>query len=436
MNITARILGAVLTILVFLATAHAGVSVQNLRQWRAPDHTRLVLDVSGPVEHRLFALSDPHRIVLDLEDTQLGSELPEIDTSGPILAALRTGRPDANTLRIVLDLKNEARPRSFLLKPAGQYGHRLVIDLHDVKAEQASKSIPAPERRAAIPAGPRTIVVAIDAGHGGEDPGAVGRRYRTYEKDVTLAVARELARLVARDPAMRPVLIRDGDYYVGLRDRFHKARVSRADVFVSIHADAVPGRQASGSSVYALSEKGATDAMARFIADKENASDLIGGVSLNDKDDVLAKVLLDLSHTKTIHDSLSLGDDLLNELKRVGPVHHARVRQAGFMVLKAPDIPSVLVEIAFISNPTEEKKLRTARFQRELAQGIYKGLKRFVARLPGEPTPAVAVSRHHVVRQGETLASIARKYEVQAEVLRFANDLTREPNAGTRLRIP
>lgn len=436
MNAAARVFGAVVTLLVLLAPALAGVSVQNLRQWRAPDHTRLVLDVSGPVEHRLFTLSDPHRIVLDLENAELGGPLPDLDTGGPLLVALRTGRPDANTLRIVLDLKNEARPRSFLLKPAGQYGHRLVIDLHDVKAEAAARSMPRLEGRAAPQAGPRTVVVAIDAGHGGEDPGAVGRRYRTYEKDVTLAVARELARLVAKDPTMRPVLIRDGDYYVGLGDRFQKARMHRADVFVSIHADAVPGRQASGSSVYALSEKGATDAMARFIADKENASDLIGGVSLNDKDDLLAKVLLDLSHTQTIRDSLSLGDDVLAELKRVGPVHHAHVRQAGFMVLKAPDIPSVLVEVAFISNPTEEKKLRTASFQRKLAQGIYKGLKRFVARLPDEPTPAVAASRHHVVRPGETLASIARTYEVQADVLRFANELSREPSAGTRLLIP
>jgi N-acetylmuramoyl-L-alanine amidase len=436
MNIAARVLGAVLVLLVFLAPAHAGVSVQNLRQWRAPDHTRLVLDVSGPVEHRLFTLSDPHRVVVDLEQAEVAGELPEIDTGGPLLAALRTGRPDASTLRIVLDLKTEARPRSFLLKPAGQYGHRLVIDLHDAKAEAVSPPAPALERRAARETGPRTFVIAIDAGHGGEDPGAVGRRYRTFEKTVTLAVARALARRVEQDPAMRPVLIRDGDYYVGLQDRFHKARTHRADVFVSIHADAVPGRQASGSSVYALSEKGATDAMARFIADKENASDLIGGVSLNDKDDVLAKVLLDLSHTKTIHDSLSLGDDVLAELKRVGPVHHARVRQAGFMVLKAPDIPSVLVEIAFISNPTEEKKLRTASFQQRLAEGIYKGLKRFVARLPEEPMPAVAASRHHVVRPGETVASIARQYQVQAEALRFANELKREPSTGTRLLIP
>ncbi|BAU48172.1 N-acetylmuramoyl-L-alanine amidase [Sulfurifustis variabilis] len=436
MNVPARVLGAVLLLLVFFAPAHAAVSVQNLRQWRAPDHTRLVLDVSGPVEHRLFTLSDPHRIVVDLEDAVLGGELPVLDASGPLLAALRTGRPDPGTLRIVLDLKTEARPRSFLLKPAGQYGHRLVIDLHDLKAEAVATASTAPDRRTARQAGPRNFVIAIDAGHGGEDPGAVGRRYRTFEKTVTLAVARELARRMAKDPTMRPVLIRDGDYYVGLSDRFKKARDHRADVFVSIHADAVPGRQASGSSVYALSEKGATDAMARFIADKENASDLIGGVSLNDKDDLLAKVLLDLSHTKTIHDSLSLGDDLLTELKRVGPVHHQRVRQAGFMVLKAPDIPSVLVEVAFISNPTEEKKLRTAGFQRRLAEGIYRGLKRFVARLPDEPSPAVAAARHHVVRPGETLASIARRYEVQAEVLRFANELSREPSAGTRLLIP
>jgi len=420
-------------LVVFPFVSFAAVTVDKLRQWRAPDHTRLVFDVSGPIEHRLFMLSDPHRIVIDIDGATLSAPLPDLDTSGPLLAAVRSGTPEDGTLRIVLDLKAETRPRTFVLPPAGQYGHRLVIDLYDPKsAEDEAKPVPAPAPKSA--AAPKPLVIAIDAGHGGEDPGAIGRRYRTREKDVTLAIARELARKIAQTPGMRAVLIREGDYYVSLRDRFQKARAQRADVFVSIHADAVPGKQAYGSSVYALSEKGATDAMTKFLADKENAADLIGGVSLNDKDDMLAKVLLDLSHTKTIHDSLALGDDLLAELKHVGPVHYQRVRQAGFMVLKSPDIPSVLVETAFISNPTEEKKLRSPAFQRSVADGIYKGIRRFAARNISAP---VTASRSHVVRPGETLAIIARKYDVRPERLRVANNIDHgEPVVGSRLQIP
>ncbi len=393
--------------------ADAAVAVHNLRQWRAPDHTRLVFDLSGPLEHRVFVLTDPDRVVIDLDDAELSSPLPELDSSGSLLAAVRTGKPEGGTLRIVLDLKAPAQPRTFVLGPAGQYGHRLVIDLLDSNAvEEESKAalqpesppVREPKRAPARPAAPKAFVVAIDAGHGGEDPGALGRRYRTREKDVTLAIARELARLVNQKPGMRALLIRDGDYYVGLQNRFSKARAHRADLFISIHADAVPGRQASGSSVYALSEKGATDAMARQLAEKENAADLIGGVTLNDKDEVLAKVLLDLSHTKTIQDSLMFGGDLLSELRRVGPIHTTHVRQAGFAVLKAPDIPSVLIETAFISNPAEEKKLRSARFQRQMAQGIFQGIERYAVRNAGGSATAAnrSPSRGTALAQGES----------------------------------
>ncbi len=438
-------------LLLFAVAASADpVIVQQLRVWRAPDHTRLVFDVSGPVEHRLFTLQNPDRLVVDIDNARLSEPLKDVDAGGPLVGEVRVGQPESGPLRVVLDLKAEARPRSFLLKPAGPYGHRLVIDLFDAKAveQEAAESkqeakLPAtPERVAPKPA-PRERVVAIDAGHGGEDPGASGRRYRTHEKDVTLAIARELAKLVAQEPGMRPVLIRDGDYYVGLRQRFEKARRQRADVFVSVHADAVPGRSAYGSSVYALSEKGASSAMARLLADKENASDLIGGVSLSDKDDMLAHVLLDLSHNKTMQDSLSLGEDVLAELRRVGPVHLRRVAQAGFAVLKSPDIPSVLVETAFISNPAEEKKLRTPAYQRQLAMGIFRGIKQHLARAPAAPPAPVQAEltrepgQTHVVRKGETLATIARQYNIHVEALRFINDLGRgDPPVGLRLRIP
>jgi N-acetylmuramoyl-L-alanine amidase len=424
-------------------TGLAAVTVHTLRQWQAPDHTRLVFDLSAPIEHRLYSETNPPRIVVDLDRAALREPLPELDANGSRLASVRAIQQDANTLRVVIELKSEVRPRSFVLKPAGPYGHRLVIDLHDIGSdEDVRKQVEKTESPAR-----REWIIAIDAGHGGEDPGAIGRRYRTREKDVTLAIARELARQVAATPDMKPLLIRGGDYYVGLRERFQKARRNQADLFVSIHADAVPGGRAKGSSVYALSERGASSATAKFIADKENAADLIGGVSLNDKDDVLARVLLDLSHTKTIQDSLELGDDILSELQRVGPVHLKRVAQAGFMVLKSPDIPSVLVETAFITNPTEEKNLRTPEFQQRMAAGILGGIRRFMSRqksvpahrpsVAAAPRPGPASTREHVVRRGDTLISIARHYKVHVDVLRFFNELSdNDLPVGLRLRIP
>jgi N-acetylmuramoyl-L-alanine amidase len=446
MRLFRRLLPAACLLFITVAVSAETVTVTNLRVWRAPDHTRVVFDVSGPLEHRLFTLENPHRVVVDMLDARLQGSLPEEETGSPLITSVRSGMPEEGPLRIVLDLKAETRARSFMLKPAGPYGHRLVIDLHDTKASQDDSTSSRDIAKSSPPARPvpRERVVAIDAGHGGEDPGALGRRYRTREKDVTLAVARDLAKLVAKTPGMRPVLIRDGDYYVSLRQRYEKARRLRADVFISIHADAVPSRRAYGSSVYALSEKGASNAMARQLADKENVSDLIGGVSLNDKDDMLAQVLLDLSHNRTMQDSLGLGEDILAELQRVGPVHIRNVAQAGFAVLKSPDIPSVLVETAFISNPSEEKKLRTPAFQQKLAGGIFRGIKRFLARAPQTPSaPVQAIinpsesSREHVVRRGDTLVSIARKYDIHVDALRFINDLSgADLPVGLRLRIP
>lgn len=437
-----------LSLLFFSSAAPAAVVVNSLRQWQAPDHTRLVFDLSGPVQHRLTVQSAPPRVVVELEGAVLREALPGVEAGDTRLAEIRVGTPSKRALQVTLDLKRELRPRGFALKPAGPYGHRLVIDLYDAAAgEEDDGKRAEPVVRRLERTAKREFLIAIDAGHGGEDPGAIGRRYRTREKDVTLAIARELARLVAATPGMRPVLTRSGDYYVGLRDRFARARRQSADIFVSIHADAVPGAHAKGSSVYVLSERGATSAMAKVLADRENAADLIGGVSLSDKDNVLARVLLDLSHTATIQDSLELGEHILGELRRVGPVHLSRVQQAGFMVLKSPDIPSVLVETAFISNPTEEKKLRTAAFQHEVATGILAGIRRYLAtqKAPGVARPVVAQSappaaagrREHLVRRGDTLASIARQYNVHVDVLRFFNELRgNDLEVGMRLRIP
>jgi N-acetylmuramoyl-L-alanine amidase len=428
--------------------AAAGATVQNVRLWDAPDHSRLVFDLSQPLEHRVLVLQNPPRVVIDLERTRLQGTLPAVEPGSPLVTSLRAAQFDADTLRIVLDLKKETNPRAFALPPAGPYGHRLVIDLYGADSAREAENNGTTARRSGSRAetkAPREIVIAIDAGHGGEDPGAIGRRYRTREKDVTLAVARELARLVSATPGMRPVLTRDGDYYVGLAQRYRKAEALRADVFVSIHADAVPGRDANGSSVYALSERGASSVLAKLLSDRENLADLIGGVDVNVRDDYLHKTMADLYQTKTIEYSLQMGQDVLSELRHVGPIHLTKVNQAAFMVLKSPKIPSVLVETAFISNPTEEKKLRTRDFQQALARGIFAGVKRYLARsAPLTPTVVAnaasergtANPNEHVVRPGETLAAIARQHNIHIEALRFLNNLgEKDPPVGARLRL-
>lgn len=441
----------------------AVVTVQNLRLWQAPDHTRLVLDLSGPIEHRLTFDSAARQLVIDMDAARLHEQLAPLDVSQSYLAAVRAVDTPGGPLRITLDLRRPVRPSSFVLKPYGQYGHRLVIDLHDETAMEAVADAPLPGAASAPPTlRPSGLVVAIDAGHGGEDPGAIGRRYKTREKDITLAIARELARLVAAEPGMRPVMVRTGDYFVPLKKRRDLARRQGADVFVSIHADSLPrhSRHVRGSSVYALSERGATTTLARELADDENASDWIGGVSRDELDDDVSRLLGDLTKDATMADSLELGRDMLASLRSVGPLHSAQVAQAGFAVLKSP-VPSILVETAFISNPDEERQLRSAAHQRRIAQGIFHGLKRAAPRLiarrgtgggilqaaatPSAPVPAPvpasatasSAMREHIVKQGETLSAIARLYDVHLDALRFLNDIHGNDLAvGTRLRIP
>lgn len=450
-------------LLVPLLCAAAPVSVHNLRLWQAPDNTRLVFDLSGPLEHRLSTLSDPERIVIEMSNARLQDGLAALDVSHSYIAAVRAAELADGLLRITLELKRPVRAKSFVLKPYGQYGHRLVIDLND---EAVATAMPDPEPRAAPPArqvlAPSDLVVAIDAGHGGEDPGAIGKRWRTREKDVVLAIARELYKLVAATPGMKPVMIRDGDYYVGLRERVAKASRHDADVFISIHADSVPGRkQARGSSVYALSDRGATSEMAKALANSENASDWIGGIGAKEAGSDVRRLLGDLVKTATIGDSLNLGSDVLGNLRSVGPLHSNKVGQAGFMVLKSP-IPSLLVETAFISSTEEESKLRDKNFQRRMAEAIFQGLKRASPRLiasrgtggaalqaatspplPVAPAPqtaqaeAVSSAREHIVKPGETLSAIARMYDIHVDALRFLNDIrSNDLPVGSKLRIP
>ncbi|HEY5740248.1 MAG TPA: N-acetylmuramoyl-L-alanine amidase [Gammaproteobacteria bacterium] len=333
------------------------------------EHTRVVFDLSGSVEHRLFTLADPHRVVIDLEDTHESDAIAIGSTRTTLMRGIRSASKENGRLRVVLDLQGKVRPRSFLLKPDGKSGHRVVIDLHATNLSPT----PIATSQQELHKRKSEYVIAIDPGHGGRDPGAIGKK-GTREKDVVLSVAQKMKDLVNRTPGYRAVLTREGDRFVSLRNRVKKAREAEADLFVSLHADSFRSPAAKGASVYALSLSGASSEAARWIAQKENASDLIGGISLDDKDDLIASVLLDLSQTATIQDSLDLGSDVLKHLGKVSRLNNSHVQQAGFAVLKAPDMPSILIETAFLSNPSEERKLRNPKHQHKLARAVFSGI--------------------------------------------------------------
>jgi len=425
--------------------AGQAVDFESVRLWAAPDNTRVVFDVSGPHSHKLFSLENPDRVVIDVPAGRVADTLKAGAVSGGLVKGVRAAKNTPDTLRIVLDLQQRTRPRSFSLKPNGQYGHRLVVDLYQTGASAVPVSKPPatsvtsrPAATRAAPSVARELVVAIDAGHGGDDPGAIGRR-GTREKDVVLAIAKRLAELVEKEPGMRPVLIREGDYYVGLRQRINKARKHKADLFISIHADGFKDSRAHGSSVYVLSNRGASSEMGRWLEARENAADLAGGVSLDDKDDLLAEVLLDLSQSATMEASFEVADNMLGELKRLGKTHKSTVQQAGFVVLKSPDIPSMLVETAFISNPAEENKLRDKRHQQALANAMLKGIRDYFDSHPPPGTLLVAQQseQQYVVKSGDTLSHIAQRYQVSTSSLRGYNSLKNDTlKVGDKLRIP
>lgn len=416
-------------LILLLAHAAAGqaaaITVKNLRTWQAPDHTRLVFDLTGPADYQVGVLDNPHRVYLDFPDAGLAHALSGVDGDGRFVRKVHSGHPRPGVLRVVFTLKTAVDPKIFQLQPNEVYGHRLVLDLYDRHGERREAAVvPEPEDR-------RDFIVAIDAGHGGEDPGAIGPR-RTMEKDITLAIARELKKLVDNDPGMQGVLIRNNDYYVSLRRRTAIARSAQANLFVSIHADAFPDRSVRGSSVYTLSTDGASSEAARWLSSKENAADLIGGVSLRDKDETVARVLWDLSMTKSISDSRELASDILRGLGQVGRVHSDEVEYAGFAVLKSPDIPSVLVESAFLSNPREAQLLRTPSHRRKIAGAIYSGVRRYYERRNPGARPAV-----YIVRRGDTLSEIAQRYRISVGNLKKANEMNGDVvRVGQKLRIP
>ena len=442
--------------------AFAITQVKSVRLWRAPDNTRLVFDLSGPVQHSVFTLSAPDRLVIDINGATLAAPL-NVSTSNTPITSVRSAQRTPTDLRVVIDLKKSVTPKSFTLAPNAQYGNRLVVDLFDQEADATpppptpavatTPAVPVTPAQPAIkltpvPNGKRDIVIAIDAGHGGEDPGASGSRGQ-HEKDIVLAIAKELQRQINSEKGFRAELTRTGDYFIPLRKRTEIARKKGADLFISIHADAAPSKAAFGASVFALSDRGATSETARWLADSENRSDLIGGagnVSLDDKDRMLAGVLLDLSMTASLSSSLNVGQKVLGNIGRVTPLHKRRVEQAGFMVLKSPDIPSILVETGFISNANEASKLATASHQQSLARSIHSGVRQFFQQNPPPGTYIAFLRdtgkiaqgpREHTVRPGETLAMIAVRYQVSVASLRSTNSLkTDELKVGQNLDVP
>lgn len=407
--------------------ASASSRVQGVRLFAAPDYTRLVLDLSAPVTHELSYLSDPERVVIDIPEATMNTD--RMPRGQGVVKMIRSGRPEANMLRVVLDIDQSVSPRSFTLRPNDTHGDRLVIDL--MSSRPASGALPRARHD-----DERDILIAISPGHGGRDPGAIGPR-GTREKDVTLAISKRLKHHLDKHEGIRGILVRSGDSLVPYRERMGFARKHRADLFVEIHADAFTDKSAHGSTVYILSERGASSEAARWLADQHNANDLLGGVSLTDKDDVLASVLLDLSQSASLGASNAAGQRVIEELGKVGRVRKRKVQQAGFLVLKSPDIPSMLIETAFISNPKEEARLRNAKDQDKWGAAIAQGMVRYFAENPPPDTLFAARYEHerpdeleYVIASGDTLSEIADRFNVPLSRLRRANKIR-----GDRIRI-
>jgi N-acetylmuramoyl-L-alanine amidase len=426
-----------------------GASVESIRVWSGPESTRVVLDLSAPAAHRVFTLDGPSRLVIDLPHTALSAPLEFAEPKG-FVRNIRTGVRPSGALRVVIDLSEGVRPQSFLLGPTAPYGHRLVVDLYPGNDATGSGAVAArvaaPVATAAAVRAPergRDLVIAVDAGHGGKDPGATGSG-GIREKDVVLSIARRLAAEIDREAGMQAVLIRDGDYYVSHRERMEVAHKARADLFVSVHADAYRSASAAGATVYALSTQRASDEVARRVAERENASDLIGGVSLSDKDDVLARVLLDLSTNAAISASLAVGSEVIDQMRTVTRLRKTQVQQAPFLVLTSPDIPSILIETAYISNPSEEAALNDANYQAALARAVFAGIVAYFrdnappgSYIASNPPNVPVLPLRHVISRGETLSGIASRYRISLSTLRRSNSIDGDViRVGQVLTIP
>lgn len=464
---------------------------KNVRIWRAADYTRIVLDLDSPVQHNLTFASNPDRIIVDVPSAALGASLGTLSLTGTPIDIIRSSTINKNDLRLVLDLKQKVTPKSFLLKKQDANGDRLVIDLYDViepeltaqpknitqknlraaaatstdsaiktQAEQPqeplgfealiaseTKVVNAPKAKVDL-GGKRAILIAVDAGHGGQDTGALGPN-KMREKDVTLAIAKELVNAINAQPGFAARLTRSNDVFIPLQKRRNIARDMKADLFVSIHADAFTNPAAKGASVFALSRQGATSETARFLAQHENESDLIGGVggvSLDDKDAVLAGVLVDLAMTATVNASLQIGSQVLSSIGAIASLHARHVEQAGFVVLKSPDVPSILVETGFISNKEESRRLASPIYRTQMAQSVFKGVRQYFMQNPPAGTylaalqqgdDRVVVERKHRVVRGDTLADIAQQYNVNSnQIIKYNGLKSTTVKIGQTLKIP
>ena len=417
----------VAVVLLLWSGAGIGAVLKDLRFVSVGGGLRAELLLDAAVEHRVFLLKNPYRLVVDLDHTRAPRTPRRVVSNGPVTGVRSATRGDG--LRVVFDLSRAIKPRSFMRGPKskGRY-HRLVVEMGAVSPGKPKVTKSIAELKL------RDIIIAVDAGHGGKDPGAAGSR-GTREKDIVLAIARKLKAEVDRVPGMRAVLIRSSDRYVDLRGRINRARKQRADMFVSIHADAFRKTSASGASVFVLSRKGATSESARWLAKQENAPFLAGGVQLVNKNDDLRKVLLNLSQNASLEGGFEVGEQVIAELGKVTRLHSGRVERAGFLVLKSPDIPSILIETGFLSNPGEERKLRDPKHQQRLASAIRRGLLRYFSSNP--PPGTLLATRKHTIRRGDTLSGIAHLYSVSTQHLRVVNGLKTDTiRIGQVLRIP
>ena len=431
-----RTLQQAFILLMFIALPAGATTVDQVRVHQSPERTRVVFELSNSVQHNLFSLTDPRRLVIDIESAVLNTDLEAVDLKQSPLLKIRSGVRDGSDLRMVFDLAGVVRPTSFSLEPVRQYGDRLVVDLHLPEPRKQVQEDPADQEL-------RDVIIAIDAGHGGDDPGATGYA-GIYEKDVVLSIATLLNNLFQTMPGYRAVMIRNGDYYIELRRRTLIARENHADVFLSIHADTFRSSSVNGVSVFALSDKGATSETARILAEKENETDLIGGVSLKDKDEMLLHVVLDFASAASLSASLEIGEKILGQISRFNNLHKRRVEQASFVVLKSPEIPSLLIETGFISNPNEGKKLATRQHQQRIANGIYEGVRQYMEDSPPQGT-FLAWKKEaendklitYVIEPGDSLIAIANKYHISFENLKKFNGLRSNTILiGQVLKIP
>jgi N-acetylmuramoyl-L-alanine amidase len=449
-----------LLLLACLSTVSWAAKIENIRIWPAPDNTRLVFDTSAVVTFEVITLTNPDRLVIDIDRSLLSTSVAKLDFTNSPVRSIRSSQRSDNKLRIVLDLAYKTSHKAFVLAPNASYGHRLVVDLSNYR------KVPATPTKGAVlkPSQPQTttltsldlldsqrdILIAIDAGHGGEDPGALGPKFggkKLQEKHVVLGIAKELEALIKKEPGFAPLLTRTGDYYISLRDRTKKARKAKADLFISIHADAFKNGKANGASVWVLSSHGASSEMGRLLAQKQNDADLIGGIggiSLEDKEDDVAMTLIDMSmnYSQTTGQGVAAG--VLSNMGKIARLHKKHVERAGFVVLKSPDVPSILVETGFISNPGEAAKLRTKQYQKQMAKAIFNGLKNYFYSNPIANTYIASVVeakrklRPYKVVSGDTLSGIAQQFSTTVQRLQDANKMTSKSvlRVGKTLIIP